>query len=124
MEFTAGQSSPTPSLGWRKIWSTQIPPKLKNFIWRLCQDSLPTQQKLSSQGIPSPISCVFCGSDVEHHLHLFFDCQYAQDCWNHADLLFITDDIENFWTWLLDLFSNKSNEVCGRVEVVLWSIWT
>ena len=31
---------------WNGIWATQVPPKIKTFIWRACNDSLPTQTKL------------------------------------------------------------------------------
>lgn len=36
---------------WTSLWNIKVPSKLKNFLWRLCQDSLPTADILSPQHV-------------------------------------------------------------------------
>ncbi|CAN1137051.1 hypothetical protein LINPERHAP2_LOCUS9817 [Linum perenne] len=36
---------------WNKIWSLEIPPKVKHFIWRLGRGVVPTRPTLLGRGI-------------------------------------------------------------------------
>jgi hypothetical protein len=36
---------------WRIIWKAKIPPKVKNFIWRVGHNCIPTRVKLSRRGV-------------------------------------------------------------------------
>ena len=39
--------------------------------------------------------CPMCTRDVEHVLHIFFDCEYAQRCWELAGLIFDMQKVES-----------------------------
>ena len=32
---------------WKKIWTLNVPPKFRNFLWRACSNILPTRENLS-----------------------------------------------------------------------------
>lgn len=81
--------------GWNKIWSLLIPHKVKIFIWRFCRNLVPVRSRLSSKGIRLPITCPMCNADVEHLLHLFFDCHFAVQCWNYVGLVYDMRQVEN-----------------------------
>ena len=34
---------------WNRIWQLNIPPKVRNFVWRACSDILPYSHKLMSK---------------------------------------------------------------------------
>lgn len=119
-------STPTVSShypGWKKLWSLFLPNKIKIFIWRFCRDTIPTRWKLRGKGIRLPISCLFCRVDVEHLLHVFFDCQFASQCWHHSGLVYDMSQVENASLWLLDMLSNAKPEDISKICVVLWDIW-
>lgn len=61
--------------------------------------------------------------DVEHLLHVFFDFQYASQCWSHVGVPYDMSEVEAAPEWLLQkLNDGNSQEVC-RVASVLWGIW-
>lgn len=64
--------------GWRKLWSPFVPHKIKIFIWRLCRNTVSVPSRISAKGIRLPITCPMCSVDIEHLLHVFFDCQFAK----------------------------------------------
>ena len=66
---------------WKGIWSSIIPPKIKSFIWRACNDSLPTRTKLFDRKISNSFSCALCNDEAETNSHLFLECSFTQSLW-------------------------------------------
>ena len=81
------------SVGWKKVWHLKLPHKVKVFIWQFCRNVIPVRKRLSSRGVRIPITCPMC--------HLFFDCEFAARCWEHANLRFDWSQVENANEWLL-----------------------
>lgn len=46
-----GPSRPPQHKVWREIWKAQVPNKIKNFMWRLAKNVLPTRENLSKKGL-------------------------------------------------------------------------
>lgn len=66
---------------WKKnVWNIPFSPKLKMFLWKAAQDSLPTGANLSRHGVSSNVNCVHCNCQ-ETTLHALFNCRFAQDVW-------------------------------------------
>ncbi|KAL5560802.1 hypothetical protein UlMin_037013 [Ulmus minor] len=38
---------------WKSLWQLKIPPKVRNFTWRLCKGWLPSASKVHKQGYRS-----------------------------------------------------------------------
>lgn len=101
----------------------RFPIKVKNFIWRLCRNNVPVRKVLRSRGVQTPIMCLMCGDDVEHLLHLFLDCSFAQECWGLMGLSFDVLSIEDFQEWLLDKLTTGSKDSKVQLVTVLWTVW-
>lgn len=65
--------------GWAKLWNLEVPNKVKVFLWRLCKNNVPVRNLLRGRGVQTTIICPMCGSDVEHLLHIFLDCNFAKN---------------------------------------------
>ncbi|XVE76019.1 hypothetical protein DITRI_Ditri12bG0139200 [Diplodiscus trichospermus] len=65
---------------WRKMWNLKIPPKVKTFLWRACQDTLPKKVKLQSRGVAVSLTYVMCDYAMENA------CPYVIGCWKQAKL--------------------------------------
>lgn len=109
--------------GWKKIWKLNIPHKLKIFLWHFCRNTMPIRWRIRSRGIIVPITCPLCNNDVEYMLHLFFDCNFAADCWAHANAMQDMTEVEAAPSWLLDKLATASVEELVKISMVLWGIW-
>ena len=63
---------------WNGVWSAKVQPKIRNFIWRACQNILPTQTKLLDKKISSSFSCQLCEDEPETGDHILWRCDFAQ----------------------------------------------
>lgn len=63
-----------------------------------------------------------CVGDVEHLLHLFFDCNFARECCQQMNLQYNTWEVENLPEWILDKLSSEVEDKLVKILVVLWGI--
>lgn len=118
-----GNTTVPQSVGWKKVWHLQLPHKVKVFIWRFCRNVVPVRRRLSARGIRIPITCPMCSIDIEHMSHLFFDCEFAVGCWQHANIWYDWSDVENAHVWLLEKISYAPADEAARISIVLWGVW-
>ena len=59
---------------WKKIWQLQLPPKVKNFLWRACRNVLPTKQPLLKRKVTADPICERCRSAVGESVHAIWSC--------------------------------------------------
>lgn len=111
------------SRGWSRIWRLQIPHKMRIFLWRMCRNNIPIRNLLRGKGIGVPIGCAMCVGEVEHLLHLFYDCRYAQECWNIMELQYNMWEVESAPMWLLDKLSTEVEDKLVKIAAVLWGVW-
>jgi len=55
---------------WNLICKLKVPPKIQNFVWRVCRGCFPTCARLSSRGVHCPIDYFLCGSNYEDNIHM------------------------------------------------------
>lgn len=53
---------------------------------------------------------MMCTGDIEHLLHLFFDCIFARSCWQHIGLNYDMREVESAPEWFLNKLSTESND--------------
>lgn len=64
-----------------------------------------------------------CVGDIEHLLHLFFDCPYAQKCWQQVGLAYDMREVVSAPEWLLNRLSTESNDTLIKIATVLYAVW-
>ena len=75
--------SPPENVEFRWIWTLDVVPKIKNFLWKLCNDGLPTKDRLEKSHVFLPQQCVLCTSHCETATHLFMLCPFVTDVFLH-----------------------------------------
>lgn len=111
------------SLGWGRLWRLCVPHKIRVLFWRLCRNNVPVRNRLRGKGVRVPIACIMCVGDVEHLLHLFFDCIFAKACWQKVGLQYDMNVVENAPAWFLHMLSTESSENLVKIATVVWGIW-
>jgi hypothetical protein len=76
------------SVFWKKNWAVKASNASKNFLWRACQNVLPTKQNLLRKGVVENDLCPCCHSEVESVIHVLWECPGAQDVWGCGPILF------------------------------------
>ena len=59
---------------WGHMWSMNVKPKWKVFLWRLLNRALVVQTNLERRGISVRSKCELCLASKEDEKHLFRDC--------------------------------------------------
>jgi len=67
---------------WKKVWSLEVPSKVKNFVWHACKEALPTRKNLQLRKIIPDGLCNICKVGDEDCLHALFFCSDVQVIWS------------------------------------------
>lgn len=57
------------TLPWNKLWNLKIPPKIKNFSWRACNETIPMKVNLNKRKINIQIAFLLCKDEDETIVH-------------------------------------------------------
>jgi hypothetical protein len=71
---------------WGKLWALPVPNVEKHFIWRACNDSLPTRENLAKRKVITDSICPFCEQEMETCCHILWQCPSAKDVWSMGPL--------------------------------------
>ena len=69
---------------WSKLWKIDVPSKLKIFLWRLAQQSIPTADLLHHRNMSTVSSCGLCGAE-DSWQHSLLHCTVARCVWALQD---------------------------------------
>uniref|UniRef100_A0A2N9IFR8 Uncharacterized protein n=1 Tax=Fagus sylvatica TaxID=28930 RepID=A0A2N9IFR8_FAGSY len=112
-------------LFWKKIWSVKVPFKIRNFLWRVCIDALPTLVKLQRRTIVSTACCSFCQAEDEDIMHALWTCPLLMPLWTRHKLT--RKAVRCRYTSLLDvvghLLEYDSDASLAEFAFMLWLVW-
>ncbi|KAH0994404.1 hypothetical protein GBA52_018268 [Prunus armeniaca] len=127
----ASTSSRIDPLVWKNIWKAEVPPKIKNFLWRATHDRLPTAMALHKRKIARTPLCPICQAHEESIEHLLLFCPWVELIWFGGPLNYKIDKqgITTFDQWLLKCTMDglQSKEEKRRISCIIavtcWIIW-
>ncbi|KAF7834579.1 reverse transcriptase [Senna tora] len=116
---------------WKWIWNLKVPPKVQNFMWRLCFNALPSMKNLFRRRASPSASCQICGHPEESIEHIFLLCPWTQPIWFGSMFQWIVDDLSvqrmDVWVWqklklIREAWGNwKDNQ--ALFMSICWEIW-
>ncbi|XP_021851355.1 uncharacterized protein [Spinacia oleracea] len=71
---------------WKTFWVINTLHKWKVFMWKVCNNALPTKTNINQRGIYVDPVCVFCNKEKETASHVFRDCEWSSGMWQSFPL--------------------------------------
>jgi hypothetical protein len=83
---TKGESSRTGQEDglWKAIWSLNVPPTWKHFVWKMCNNILPTKVSLFAKNIVQSPLCPCCQREEETIAHILWTCPSSLAVWQEC----------------------------------------
>lgn len=75
-KVTGSSSNEQKSKDWVALWGTQVPAKLKIFLWRLALHSLPTNDVRAHRKMADNSKCNLCGME-DSWKHALLECSMS-----------------------------------------------
>lgn len=69
---------------WKSIWSLQVQPAVKHFVWKVCNNLLPTKENLFIKNIVSDPFCPLCQMEEESAGHISWSCPSVMGVWQEC----------------------------------------
>jgi hypothetical protein len=122
-----GSSSTDPSSVslWKRIWSLKVPRSITLFLWRACNEILPTRYNLFKRKIFPDFLCPMCGLEPETSGHILWGCDSARAVWGmcggylQKSLVFLEDFLSIF-EYLCERLNNEMLELFAVIAYKLW----
>ncbi|KAL5545904.1 hypothetical protein UlMin_005591 [Ulmus minor] len=110
---------------WKYLWNLKIPPKIRNFIWRLCKGWLPATSRLVGRGMDIDPSCFRCGYGRESIFHSIWQCPEAKKFWKATCFygLFVPEDEMDMLGGLLRIQNILPRKDFCLFLTYIWQIW-
>ena len=120
-----GECSTTDATFWKKIWSLELPGKVRFFLWRTSRFCLPTNVALIEKRVNVPSTCSWCQVEDETEKHILFECQFAKAAWESTGLAQWSHTIpeESILDHFRRLVTNATKEQCVLAASLCWSLW-
>ncbi|KAL0408340.1 UNVERIFIED_CONTAM: hypothetical protein Sradi_1768400 [Sesamum radiatum] len=124
-QSTSQTSQPSSIYRWKRIWNSNVPPKIRLFAWKIALDVLPTGQNLEKRIKGTTFDCPFCSEMHEDVLHTFVQCHYARQVWALSDLPW---NIISAWegepnSWIIKISELLRPEDFEKFLIVSWFLW-
>ena len=84
---------------WRKVWSLNIPEKVRNLIWHSVLNIFPIIDNLIFKWVEVTSSCPVYNADNKTICHSLITCHFAQCCWLASPVGFL-GQFSSFGDWL------------------------
>jgi hypothetical protein len=110
---------------WKTLWALELPNPVKMFVWRACQNILPTRMNLFRRKVIEEAKCSCCEVEDETLIHALWTCPATQDVWGSKTSPFqkcYTSGV-SFKEVFEDGIQLYSKEVLELLVVVARGIW-
>ena len=122
-------SSAHNSCFWKSLWKTNVPSKLRIFLWLFCLERLPCKDLLHHRIQHIDPACSYCGGK-ESIDHIFFSCPHAISVWFNSPLQLRSSYLSSStmmdkWTEVCNALSQESDSdsLIQLFAFLLWQIW-
>ena len=109
----------------KDLWDLDIPSKIKHFLWRASNESLPTKKNLFRRQVTRTATCDCCHNGVEDTIHALWECQAIKETWWEDGFCRqqLSVHFANFRDLFMGILNVKNGNLAERFAYIAWSIW-
>lgn len=112
------------TLLWKRVWQAKVLPRVKIFVWRACQNALPTRLGISRRVAGYDGVCCVCSRDDESVIHALRDCVLAREIWSRSDMEHLASwRYCSLIDWWEGAFQEMDEEAVSKFLTLCWAIW-
>ena len=110
---------------WQKLWTLDVPNKVRHFMWRACNESLPTKLNLYKRKVTSNSRCDLCHHEIEDSIHDLWGCIRLKEIWWEEQTCrnLLQENFASFWDQFQGFLHYKRPMLAETFAVIAWSIW-
>ncbi|KAK9988426.1 hypothetical protein SO802_028665 [Lithocarpus litseifolius] len=110
---------------WKRIWSINVPPKVRTFIWRACSNILPTKTNLFQRKMRVNPTCSMCGQHVETTEHILWECPLARNVWAlvRGRIQKTSSLVSSFFLLTRQMMERLSGKEFELWAMIAWALW-
>ncbi|KAL2896024.1 hypothetical protein RDABS01_037808 [Bienertia sinuspersici] len=109
---------------WVEIWGLNVIPKVRQFLWRLCTNTLPVRSLLKARHLIEDATCPWCLKEEETPFHALFGCEKVKELWAdyNCEVMKLVEAPEN-WCDQVHNWGRLEAKVKQRDVYLAWGIW-
>ncbi len=105
--------------------ATEVPQKIKLFLWKACQGILPTTHNLFRRKVSITVTSSFCDEGFESTEHILYDCDFALEVRGLSSLAMVNhwpreNSFADFVQYALQTLSSPDIEL---LFTLAWKLW-
>ena len=112
---------------WKFIWSTDVPPSVRNFAWRVATNSLPTWSNKHTRGLETSDLCPVCSIESEDCFHALCRCTLSRALWDAMSEVWTLPNITTVQNtgveWLLHALAPLPDIEGSMHLMTVWRAW-
>ena len=110
---------------WGQLWKLHISNTEKHFLWRACNEILPTRVNLYSRRVNISPTCPICEKKEETTFHILWQCPSAQDVWGASCATFQKSIVNgpNFLSIVEEMWTKCNKTEFALFAGIAWQIW-
>ncbi|XVF29969.1 hypothetical protein REPUB_Repub16aG0017000 [Reevesia pubescens] len=110
---------------WDRVWYSDVPTKLRVFMWKVQHDILPVLTNLAKKRVPVDVFCPRCKQAEETVAHALRDCLLAQEVWSKVEINWGSncDFLQLFNEWFVKAVTHLERKELQLFIMTLWTIW-
>lgn len=111
-----------PTFPRNQLWKIDAPFKVRNLLWRVIKNVIPTKINISLKKVENDGLCVFCENGVDSIDHVFLRCRWIERMW-HSMALQITGNEVNIMEWIVGILQGPNVEDHLSLTAGIWALW-
>ena len=112
---------------WLDIWQLKVPNKIRHFIWRATNRSLPKKKKknLLQRNITANALCDRCSSETKDTIHAIWGCAEVKSVWWEMEhcRLFLAEKLVCFRDLFQGILAQNIPHLAELFAYISWNIW-